>query len=670
MNKNNPIGSANIPSNGIKSDRDLMHAVHMKSSRPTGITGRLAENITKNWLIGLRETNPGILDMFHERDQLPYREMLPWLGEFAGKYITGAYHIYRLTLNPALYDYIISFIEELMECQAEDGYLGVFSRECRLTGSFSQKPYEVEGTWDAWNHYHILYGLLLWYGETKDARYLACAEKTAGLFLEKFYCPASGRKSLLELQSAETNLSPIHVFALLYRLTGKQCYLDFALEIEKDLADKRAGNYIHCALNGIEYYQCPKPRWESLHIILGLAELYRAAGHTSRKEPSDVISDTSLRSLFDAQPGKSACMGQNPPAPAACDTQDQLPGAYYLQTAEQIYRSIRKTDVHNTGAFSTDEQAIGTPFKNGNIETCCVIAYNALAVELFKLTGAVDILDFLELAHYNACMGAWSPTGRWSTYHTPMVGERHANFHDISFQSRAGSPELNCCSVNAPRAVGMLSEWAVTRTETALCINAYEDGEFVTEENVRIRISGGYPAKDTVEIAVENYIGDLALRIPGWSVHTSLAAENIWGRSTPQAAVFSQDTRAVQETAPLSPAPPPAAGSYCRLHCKGSILIRLQLDFTTRYLEGKEAYEGYVSIYRGPILFGTDISLAGGHDLTKLPVLSRKELKNAPSLSEQNEGRIRIPLSCGITLGDFYHLGQSGCRYTTWLQAE
>ncbi len=99
-------------------------------------------------------------------------------------------------------------------------------------------------------------------------------------------------------------------------------------------------------------------------------------------------------------------------------------------------------------------------------------------------------------------------------------------------------------------------------------------------------------------------------------------------------------------------------------------MIRLQLDFTTRYLEGKEAYEGYVSIYRGPILFGTDISLAGGHDLTKLPVLSRKELKNAPSLSEQNEGRIRIPLSCGITLGDFYHLGQSACRYTTWLQAE
>ncbi len=660
--------SDNIQSNFINSDRDLMHTVRMRSSRPMGITGQLAENITKNWLMGLRETNPGILDMFHERDMLPYREMLPWLGEFPGKYITGAYYIYRLTLNRALYDYIITFIEELMECQAEDGYLGVFSRECRLTGSFSQKPDEVEGTWDAWNHYHIMYGLLLWYEETGNARYLECVEKAADLFLEKFYNPSSGRRSLLELKSSETNLAPIHAFALLYRLTGKQRYLAFASEIEKDLADEHAGNYINCALNGIEYYQCPKPRWESLHIILGLAELYRTAGYLPRAK-QEQSADTACMPLNPSS--KTAHMTQSQHAETVCTTQNQLPGAHYLQTVKQIYHSIRKTDVHNTGAFSTDEQAIGTPFKNGNIETCCVIAYNALAVELFRLTGDVDILDFLELSHYNACMGAWSPTGRWSTYHTPMAGERHANFHDISFQSRAGSPELNCCSVNAPRAVGMLNEWAFTRTETALCINAYEDGEFVTEDNVRIRISGGYPAKKNVEILIKNYAGELALRIPGWSAITSIASETLQDDSSPHATAHSQDGKTMYAaTHSLNGEILPAAGSYCRLHCQGSILLRLHLDFTTRYLAGKEEYDGCVSIYRGPILFGTDIRLAGGHDLSKLPMLSRKEIENTPSISEQNHGRILIPLSCGVTLGDFCHLGQSGCRYTTWVQME
>ena len=54
-------------------------------------TGNLADNIINNWLIGLRETNPAIIDMFYDRDKQPYRDMLPWSGEFAGKYITGAY---------------------------------------------------------------------------------------------------------------------------------------------------------------------------------------------------------------------------------------------------------------------------------------------------------------------------------------------------------------------------------------------------------------------------------------------------------------------------------------------------------------------------------------------------------------------------------------------------
>ena len=164
-------------------------------------------------------------------------------------------------------------------------------------------------------------------------------EKAAALFIEKFFNPATGNKRLVSIGSSEMNLAPIHVFVLLYHLTGKQEDLDFALEIETDIADEQAGNYIEHALNGLEYYQCPKPRWESIHVILGILELYRATGKD-----------------------------------------------YYRQVVEQIFWSILKTDVHNTGAFSTAEQAVGTPFKKGPIETCCVIAYDALGVDIFRLT--------------------------------------------------------------------------------------------------------------------------------------------------------------------------------------------------------------------------------------------------------------------------------------------
>lgn len=73
--------------------------------------------------------------MFHERDLKPYRDLLPWSGEFAGKYMIGAYYIYKLTLNKKLYLYMQKFIDELITCIAEDGYTGLLSKGMSFNGS-------------------------------------------------------------------------------------------------------------------------------------------------------------------------------------------------------------------------------------------------------------------------------------------------------------------------------------------------------------------------------------------------------------------------------------------------------------------------------------------------------------------------------------------------------
>ena len=50
-----------------------------------------------------------------------------------------------------------------------------------------------------------------------------------------------------------------------------------------------------------------------------------------------------------------------------------------------------------------------------------------------------------------------------------MDGVREASAHTIVFQARAGTPELNCCSVNGPRVLGMLGEWASCPPPMAWC---------------------------------------------------------------------------------------------------------------------------------------------------------------------------------------------------------
>lgn len=57
--------------------------------RLSGETGKLCRNISDRWLKDIAETNPAILSMFADRDVRPYRDLLAWSGEFAGKYLTA-----------------------------------------------------------------------------------------------------------------------------------------------------------------------------------------------------------------------------------------------------------------------------------------------------------------------------------------------------------------------------------------------------------------------------------------------------------------------------------------------------------------------------------------------------------------------------------------------------
>jgi len=561
--------------------------------------GRLITQVTDNWLLSIRETNPAILTMLRDKNLLPARHLNPWSGEFAGKYLTGCALIYRLTNKNKLKKYISHFIDELLTYQEPNGYLGAFDEAHQLTGTadFMRDPIhdrtiDTIGTWDTWAHYHMMVGLMLWHDITNDDNTMKAAERIAGLFIDKFYGKDGLR--IVDTGSSEMNLAIYHGFAMLYNHTGNKKYLDFALKTEEDTRDPRAGNYMQYSQDGMEFFECPKPRWESLHVIMGYAEMYRATGDHK-----------------------------------------------YLSAVTQITRSILKTDIHNTGGFSTNEQAIGNPFSYGAIETCCVVAYNALATEVYCLTLDPVFTDFLELSLYNAVMGSFSVTGRWSTYDTPMDGCRRANYHSIVFQSRPGSPDLNCCSVNAHRALGELERWAVYENNGTTYINWYGQSE-VNTGKMNYTVSGDYPYNNEVKIKIESNNGSLfAVRIPAWSKNTEVMLNN--------------ERMEVNE------------GTYLTLGTlKTGDKIKIRFDFKLRLLYGEGDRTGFCSVYRGPLLLGYDSAMNPLFDFDAIPIIDVKALETA-SAKYDNDDRLTITLSNGIILNDFYNLGQSGSAYRTWL---
>lgn len=82
-----------------------------------GVVREYADAVIDHWVIPLPDTNPAIVEMFEIRDAEPYRAYLPWSGEFAGKYLTGAVQLLRLTGSAPLRDRIRGVVARLAELQ-------------------------------------------------------------------------------------------------------------------------------------------------------------------------------------------------------------------------------------------------------------------------------------------------------------------------------------------------------------------------------------------------------------------------------------------------------------------------------------------------------------------------------------------------------------------------
>ena len=125
----------------------------------------------------------------------PAPQLVPWAGEFVGKYLISAIQALRMSESEELRATVTNVVTRLIESQAEDGYLGPFKNGERLLGH-----------WDLWGHYHCMLALLMWHEQTGDQAALSCARRAADLVCRTYL--DSGRRALEAEESRRNSNSP------------------------------------------------------------------------------------------------------------------------------------------------------------------------------------------------------------------------------------------------------------------------------------------------------------------------------------------------------------------------------------------------------------------------------------------------------------------------------
>ena len=562
-----------------------------------GFLGKRLKANMENWELRVPGADPALIEMFYDRDRTPSRNLLPWSGEFIGKYLCASILSYRILKDPRQKASIDRVVRAFLDSQRADGYLGPFSKSQRLTG---------QNTWDMWGHYWAIRALLMYYQEFGSREALQAATRAADLLVNRFL--DKGIAFTNDTSFGQMNYSVIHAFTQLYEVTGNPRYLAMANWIVKQWDMPGAGQYMMQALAGKEMFEFPGKRWESVHDFVGMSDMYLVTG-----DPK------------------------------------------YRQAFAQIWLSILKGDRHNTGGFTSGEEATGDPYNKRQIETCRTVAWVDMTLSMLRMTGESRVADELELSAFNGNLGGQNPSGNWWTYNTPMDGTKEASAHTINFQCKAGSPDLNCCSVNGPHGMGLMAEWALMSFKRGLALNYYGPSRFAAStpsgQRVSIKQSTDYPVSgaDALRLGLtkpETF--ELRVRIPAWSTETRVS---INGRNL------------------ASPQP----GEYLSLRreWKDGDTLKLQFDMSFHYWVGDRECQGLTSIYRGPLLLAFDAAYNAA-DPDAVPGLDAKPLR--PEIATTNRAiqpwvlvKVRALNGQEIELCDFATAGAYGNYYRSWL---
>jgi uncharacterized protein len=487
---------------------------------------------------------------------LPYRQgKRPFWpsGEYLGKFMQGYSRMYLYTGNAELLEKMQRISRTWVTSQHADGWVG--------TG-------KQWGGWDVWEHKYTLLGLLDTYQLTGDEAALTAAKKIGDLYAAEF---GPGRRDLMRTGSwAMGSGSFLEAMVYLYRFTGEQKYLQFCLEIIREIEGStgpkliailgHGSGSVYDVVDPVTQWHNGRKGYEMLACLIGLLRMYQLTGQSD-----------------------------------------------YLLPAQRAWEDIAHNRLYITGTTTTHETFRPTGVLPGESvdevgEGCVSAHWIFLNRILLHITGDPKYADQIEKTLYNHLFASKRLSDGYQSYFTALNGTRPFELQTIW----SGPPP--CCLSSVARCIARTPEsiWGrpsaggfalllynhgkastvVTTSEGPLSASFEVKTDFPTSGEVRVRLNLEKPCEFP-----------LALRVPSWTKRFEAVAGGDKKTGTP--GEFLTITR--------------------RWTPKDEVSI--SMDMNDRLVSGAPSYDGYFAFVHGPQVLAIDgrLTFAGLGEVTVDP---------------------------------------------------
>ena len=396
-----------------------------------------------------------------------------WSTEFIGKWMLGAIEMYRYNSDPALLEKISKGIHDLVATQQEDGFIGSYAPDARLTH------------WDIWGRKYTALALISYYRLTGEKSVLEAAAKSIDCLIKDL------NERNVDIASTGNyfgmaSCSVLEPVVYLYKETLCQKYLDFALSIVGSIEREGSSQLITKALNEVPVSQrsaFPKRWWSS----------------------SNGMKAYEMMSCYEGLVELASVTGNQE----------------YITAAEKTVESIVQDEINIAGSgaafecwyMGRERQTIPTYH---TMETCVTFTWMQFCARLLEKTGKSFYADQFERTMYNALMAAMKDDGSEISKYSPLEGHRSRG------EDQCGLC-INCCNANGPRGYALIPKTAMTFKDNSLSVNLYlpMEASFASGRNsVGVKVETGYPVDGKVRLSLDaRKMSEfsLALRVPSWS---------------------------------------------------------------------------------------------------------------------------------------------------------